>query len=129
MRELRKKFTSFALVGVIATAIHYGVLIFLVQGFAMSPTWATTAGFLVSVVANYALNYRLTFNSGKSHLEAGSKFFVVSLVGLAGNAAIMHAGAEMMGWPYLWVQVGATVVILFWNFFGNVLWSFRVRAG
>lgn len=128
MRELRKKFTSFVLVGLIATAIHYGVLILLVQAFDVSPTLATTMGFLVSVVANYALNYTLTFNSDKPHLEAAGKFVIVSSVGLLGNAAIMQFGTAVMAWPYLLVQLGATGVILFWNFFGNYLWSFRAQA-
>lgn len=128
MRDLRQKFFSFVLVGAIATAIHYGVLILCVQGFAVSPTLATTAGFLVSAVANYALNYRLTYNSDRPHLETAGKFVIVSSIGAAGNAAIMHVGAVVMSWPYLLVQLGATAVILFWNFIGNYLWSFRVHA-
>lgn len=114
--------------GSIATAIHYGVLILLVQVFGVSPTLASTTGFLTSVIANYALNYRLTFNSDKPHLEAAGKFLIVSSVGLLGNAAIMHFGTVVMSWPYLAVQVGASGVILFWNFFGNYRWSFRAAA-
>lgn len=129
MRELRKRFTSFVLVGVIATAIHFGVLILLVQGFGVLPTWASTAGFLLSAVANYALNYRLTFNSDKPHVEAAGKFVVVLTAGMLGNAALMHTGTAILGWPYLLVQLGTTVMILFWHFFGNYLWSFRARAG
>lgn len=128
MRELRKKFTSFALVGVIAAAIHYGVLIVLVQGFGVFPTLASTVGFLISAVANYVLNYTLTFNSGNPHLETAGKFMIVSVTGLLGNAAIMQVGTAVLSWPYLLVQLGATGVILFWNFFGNYLWSFRAQA-
>lgn len=128
MQELRKKLTAFAMVGLVATAIHYCVLILLVQHFGLSPTLSTTAGFLVSVVASYALNYSFTFNSDKPHLEAAGKFLTVASVGLMGNAAIMHFGTAVLVWPYLLVQVGATGVILFWNFFGNYLWSFRASA-
>ncbi|MDH4276257.1 MAG: GtrA family protein [Gammaproteobacteria bacterium] len=128
MRDLRKKFASFLFVGGVATAIHYGLLILLVQGFAVSPTVATTLGFTVSAVANYLLNYKLTFVSDKPHIEAAVKFIVVSSAGLVGNTAIMHFGASVMSWPYLIVQLGATAIILFWNFFGNYLWSFRART-
>ena len=53
MRKFRKKITLFALVGVIVTAIHFGVLILFVEGFAVSPTLGTLAGSLVAVVASY----------------------------------------------------------------------------
>ena len=125
MRKFRKKITLFALVGVIVTAIHFGVLILFVEGFAVSPTLGTLAGSLVAVVASYFLNYRLTFDSNKPHIEAGPKFIIVTLIGMLGNTAIMHFGSSIMSWPYVWVQCVATAIILFWNFFGNYLWAFR----
>ncbi len=125
MRKLRKKFTAFALVGVIVTAIHFCVLILLVEGFTVAPIPATVVGSLISVATSYLLNYRLTFNSAKPHVEAAGKFIIVSTTGMLGNAAIMYFGASVMSWPYLLVQVGAAAVILFWNFFGNYFWSFH----
>lgn len=127
MRKLRKKFSWFVLVGVIVTAIHFCVLILLVEGFRISPTPATLAGSVIAVVSSYFLNYKLTFSSDQPHIQAAGKFMIVSLTGMLGNAAIMHFGTAVMSWPYLLVQVGATGIILFWNFFGNYLWSFRAR--
>ena len=128
MRKLRKKFTWFALVGVMVTAVHFCVLILLVEGFGASPTLATLLASVTAIAVSYILNYKLTFNSDKPHVEAAGKFLIVSLTGMLGNTAIMYFGASVMSWPYLLVQVGATVVILFWNFFGNYLWSFRTEA-
>ncbi len=128
MRKLRKKFTWFALVGAIVTAVHFCVLILLVEGFGIAPTLATLAASVIAIAVSYTLNYKFTFNSAKPHIEAAGKFIIVSLTGMLGNAAIMYLGAAVMSWPYLLVQVGATGVILFWNFFANYLWSFRSEA-
>ena len=115
----------FSLVGGIATAIQYALLILLVHGFGMAPTPASSIGFVLSAGVNYLLNHRFTFRSDRPHAAAAAKFGLLAGIGLLINAAIMHlmiAG----GVHYLLAQVGATGVVLFWNFLGNSVWTFGV---
>ncbi len=113
----------FTVVGGIATAIQYAILILLVRSFGMAPTPASSIGFVLSAFVNYLLNYRFTFHSRRPHVPAMAKFGLLAGTGLLINAAIMHwmVGA---GVHYLLAQVCATGVVLFWNFIGNSLWTF-----
>jgi len=122
-----KRFVRFALVGGVATAIQYAILVLLVRGCGVAPTPASSVGFGLSAVANYFLNYRFTFRSNRPHGPAAAKFALLAVTGLVINAAIMHliVGA---GVHYLLAQVCATAVVLFWNFIGNSLWTFGVGA-
>ena len=70
------------------------------------------------------LNYRITFKSRKRHRDAATKFFLVAACGLALNTALMHALTGPMGLHYLLAQVGATGVVLLWNFAANQAWTF-----
>lgn len=119
------RFVRFTAVGGIATAIQYALLILLVRGFGMAPTPASSIGFALSAGVNYLLNYRFTFRSNRPHGPAAAKFALLAGTGLLINAAIMHV-LTGMGVYYLIAQVCATGVVLFWNFIGNSLWTFRV---
>ena len=52
----------FALVGIIATAVHAAILALGVEGFAMSPPIATALGFLGGVGVSYTGHYILRFD-------------------------------------------------------------------
>lgn len=54
-----KSFIRFCIVGVIATAIHYGVYYLLLK--LISPNVAFTIGYIVSFCCNYLLTSRFTF--------------------------------------------------------------------
>lgn len=122
-REHLTRFVRFALVGGMATAIQYALLVILVRGLHLAPTPASSIGFAVSAIANYLLNYRFTFRSDRPHGPAAAKFGILAGAGLLINAAIMHVLVGM-GVQYLIAQVCATGVVLFWNFIGNTLWTF-----
>lgn len=117
----------YLVVGGIATAIQYAVLVLLVRAFGIAPTPASTIGFVLSAGVNYLLNYRFTFQSDRPHGPAAAKFALLAGTGLLINAAIMHlmtgAGVE-----YLIAQVCATGVVLFFGFISNSLWTFGVQS-
>lgn len=128
MTELRRttsQFLRFATVGGIATAIHYLILITLVNGANMNAVWASSIGFIVSAVCNYLLNYRFTFKSNVEHRRAIITFFIVASVGLVLNSLVMQIMTKYLGVHYLLAQVLATGLVLMWNFTGNRLWTFK----
>lgn len=120
-----KQFMRFLSVGVIATAIHYAVLIALKESGLLSPTSASAVGFVISAVGNYLMNYHFTFRSGRKHTEALPRFASVALAGLALNALTMETLSAKMGLHYLLAQVVATGLVLVWNFAANRWWTFR----
>lgn len=126
-RKHFSRFIRFSLVGAVATAIQYVLLVLLVRGFGMAPTPASSIGFVLSAVVNYLLNYRFTFHSVRPHGPAAAKFGALAVTGLLINAAIMHLMIGV-GVDYLIAQACATGVVLFWNFIGNSLWTFGARS-
>jgi len=126
--DVKKKFISFVFVGGFATGVQYAILVAGVQLLSLSPTWASSLGFAISAIFNYTLNYYVTFRSANRHTEAAAKFAVIAAAGLLINGGIMHVGVAIFAIHYVVVQIVATVIVLFWNFLGNHLWSFREPA-
>lgn len=122
-----ERFLRFAGIGAVATLIQYLILVAGVQLAHAAPVVASTIGFLVAALANYALNRRYTFASRKPHVEAVTKFFTVAAVGLALNGMLLVAGTQLLGLNYLLAQVLATAVVLVWNYSANAAWTFAVR--
>lgn len=99
-------------------------MIALVSSIDVSPTLASTIGFVVSAVLNYLLNYTFTFRSTARHSAAITKFSLVALIGLSLNAALMKAGTDGLGINYLIVQTVAIGCVVIWNFLANKHWTF-----
>ncbi|MGR9108871.1 MAG: GtrA family protein [Gammaproteobacteria bacterium] len=125
VQHITGQFLRFATVGGIATAVHYLILITLVQGLGANPVWASGIGFVIGATFNYVLNYRFTFRSNAKHRHAVVKFLLVAGLGLVLNSLAMLVFIVHLGLFYLLAQVLATSLVLLWNFLGNRLWVFR----
>jgi putative flippase GtrA len=123
-RWLRGAFLRFLVVGVIATGVHYLVLVAAVEIAGRSAVTGSGIGFMVGAVVNYLLNRHYTFRSTVSHRTSGARFVVVMCGAWLLNQLLMHVLTVRLGLPYLFAQVLTTGVTLFWNFAGNALWSF-----
>lgn len=119
-----RQFVRFAMVGVVATAVHYGVLIALVELAGMGVVLATSLGFLSGAVVSYGLNRWLTFVTTQPVGVGFVKYVTALSVGLVLNAGIV-ALLQHYGLAYLVAQVIATSVVLFWNFGASRLLVFR----
>ena len=91
----------------------------------LSAVAATSVGFVVGALVNYALNHRYTFRSSKAHLNAGPKFFLVAIVTGILNSLLVYIGVNLVGANYLLVQIGATLIVFLANFALNSLWTFQ----
>lgn len=118
------KFSRFLLVGGLCTALQYALLILFVEALHMSPTPASTIGYVASSLVNYLLSYSFTFRSNADHRRALPRFILIALCGVALNAAVTYTGTAVLGLQYLLAQVIATAVTLVWNFVVNLRWTF-----
>jgi len=117
-------FGRYLLVGMLATAIHYAVLMALVElaGAAAAPSAAIGAA--CGALAAYAGNRRYTFAGGATHGQALPRFLAVAAFGSAANGAIVWAGTEIIDTHYLAAQVVATSIVVWCGFVLNRRWSF-----
>ncbi len=124
------QFIDFAAVGVVGTSAHFATLIFLVQSYGWAPTTATTAGFLVGAIVNYALNHRLTFRSNAPHLRAAPRFLAIAFFSMLLNLAIVWLLVVGNDVHYLIGQAVSTLIVLVVNFVANRILTFGApRAG
>jgi putative flippase GtrA len=121
---LLSQFSRFVLVGGFSTALQYLILFALVQGGGVDPVVASSVGYVLSALANYDLNYRLTFRSRVPYLGGMLRYAVVMTTGLVLNGVVMAAGTKLLVLHYLVAQVAATIVVLFWNFFAHRRWTY-----
>ena len=118
MKNLIAQFMKFGVVGVIAFFIDYGLLAFCTEILHINYLVSATIGFTVSVVFNYLASMRYVF----THKEDMSRrrefiiFVILSIIGLIINNVCMWAGVELLGWHYLIVKIGATAIVMVWNF-------------
>lgn len=124
LRRLAGQFSRFTGVGVVGTAVHYGVMAVMIQLLGFSPLPSTTVGFIVSAVISYFLNHRITFSSTASHTVALPRFLAAGTVGLGINALLVGLLTGPMGWHWFVAQLVASAIVLCWNFTANRLWTF-----
>ena len=87
--RVARQFVLFALVGGIGTAVHYSVLIALVELVAARPALAYVAGATCGAVTNYFLNRTHTFKSRRAHAQAATAFALIVVLGIVLNGLLM----------------------------------------
>lgn len=118
MRHLIEQIVKFGIVGIIATIIDFGVLIFLTEVFGLNPVVSATISFIVSLIFNYVASMRYVFRhrEGMSREREFVIFVVLSVIGLGINDGLMWLGTNYASLDYRLVKVGATAIVMVWNF-------------
>ena len=144
------RFLKFSVVGTLGTVIDFSTLNLLILTFGFSKVLANTCSFTVAVVSNFIWNRLWTFPESKDRPIAPllAQFVLVNIGGLLLNQAIFlsldawvlgEAGAMAAPMATLALNIGlahyrlaynlskaiATIIVLFWNFGANRLWTFR----
>jgi putative flippase GtrA len=123
-RPVVRDFLRFAMVGALATAVHYSVLLAMTELGGANPVIATICGFFVGAVVSYVLNRRYTFANKPAFSRGLAKFLLVIGIGAVINAGIVAAFVES-GIHYMTGQVIATGIVLIWNFGAARIFVFR----
>lgn len=127
MSKPLEQFFKFSVVGVLAFAIDYGVLMLLSQAMGVDPVAAAGISFSISVVFNYLASMRFVF-SHRDDMSASREFtlfIVLSAVGLVINEILMWGGTRAFGSSGMTVTIVklvATMVVTVWNFFSRKRW-------
>ena len=118
MRELIAQIARFGVVGVAAFVVDYGLMVALTELAGMDPVVSATISFTVSVVFNYVASMRYVFRhrQGMSRRREFAIFVALSVAGLGINDVLMWGGTTLAGIDYRIVKIGATAVVMVWNF-------------
>ena len=125
------KFVKFGIVGFSGMILDYAVLFVLKEQVGVPALWANAVSFTVAATSNYMLNRWWTFRSKEEDMGAEYlRFFLVSLVGLGiSTATLWVLGLLLPVWNdgplFYLLKFIAIVITTLWNFFGNMMFTFR----
>ena len=122
---VRASFGRFVLVGAACTALHYVLLVLLVEGVGIRPALAAGAGFAAGAALNYELSRRYTFFGRRASLRSFGRFVPVALFGMVLNVSVLEALLRLGVPHYLPAQAMATAIVMVTNFTLYRLWAFR----
>jgi putative flippase GtrA len=122
-RAAAARFLRYASVGALATAVHYSVLVGLVEGGGLAPRYAAAIGAWIGAQVAFVGNAWFTFDGAQANLRSWVRFQVTAVVGAAISFAIVAAGVRL-GLYYLIAQALATLLTLFVTYEINRRWSF-----
>ncbi len=123
MKKLIEQLFKFGIVGVICFFIDYGVLILLTEVFDINYLLSAGISFSVSVIVNYILSLTYVFETDKDNnrIKEFVIFVALSVVGLGINQILMWLGVEKLNIHYLISKIGATAVVMVYNFVSRKL--------
>ena len=117
MKKLIIQLIKFGIVGIIATVVDFGVLMFLRELMHIDVLVASAVAFSVSVIANYILSMLFVFKGSENgKLKEFIMFVALSVGGLLINQFIMWIGTEMLTVYYIWVKIFACIFVPIYNF-------------
>jgi putative flippase GtrA len=119
-----RSFFRYSLIGALATATHYALLILCVEGFKWPAYIGSGVGAVIGAQVAFIGNRRFTFAHRGALSPAWIKFQGTALLGALLGMAVV-AAAVNAGWHYLPGQVLATLASLVLTFGVNRAWTFR----
>ena len=126
-RALVEQFLKFGVVGAVAFAIDYGILMLLSQVVGWDPLPSSVVSFVVSLLFNYVASMHFVFDrrDDLSRRRELVLFVALSVIGLGINSAVIWAGTAALGDGAVAVtatKLVATVVVAVWNFVSRKRW-------
>lgn len=119
-----KRLLRYSVIGALATAAHYLLLVLCVEAFAW-PAWlASGLGAVVGAQVAYCGNRRFTFAYRGAFGKSWIRFQLTALAGALQGMAVVGITVAL-GLHYLAAQVLATLAGLLLTFAINRAWTFR----
>ncbi len=118
MKKLGEQILRFGIVGILAFAIDYILLYGFTEWCHIYYLLSACLSFTISLIFNYIASTKWVFNvdETKDRVAIGIVFVVLSIIGLVMNQLIMWCGVEVVRLHYMLVKIGATAVVMVFNF-------------
>ena len=119
------KFIKFGIVGFSGVFVDFGITALFKEKFKLNKYLSNSSGFITATTTNYILNRLWTFHSTDPKIVLQySKFFIVAIIGLGLNNFIVFILNERLKQNFYVSKAFATLIVMFWNFFANYLYTF-----
>ena len=116
----------FIAVGCTAAAVHFGVVVALVEWAGLQPLLANVGGWLVAFIVSFCGQWLLTFRgSGAPWRQALRRFFLISLGGFSANEAAYALLLHFSALPYDLSLALVLVAVAVMTYLLSSRWAFR----
>ena len=124
------RFGKFAMVGGSGIVVNEGILWLLTHFAGLPYQISAIFGIEASIVSNFVLNDYFTFadrrtGQGQSFIRRLLKFNLTCLAGAAIQYGLLLLFTEVFGLYYLVSNLIGIIVATIWNYFINLLWTWR----
>ena len=118
MKTLLSQLAKFGVVGIVATLLDFGIMNLLDYGAHLDILFANTAGFVVSLIFNYAASMKFVFEhkDGMSRRREFIIFVVLSVIGLILNDGIVLTLNKGLSVEANVAKIAATALVMIYNF-------------
>ncbi len=111
--------------GVTAVAVHFLVMIVLIEYLSVIPLLGSFFGFVVGSFVNYNLQYSWTFSSNQDHKKTFIRYSTITVSMLLLNLLIFQFGLSQLKLDYRISQFLATAIVFLANFTINSRYTFK----
>lgn len=125
MNQIIIQFLKFSIVGFSGVVIDFGVTWVLKEKLYVNKYIANSTGFVLAATSNFILNKIWTFDSTDNGVSTEYLlFFSIALFGLVLNNLIVYLLSDKLKFNFYISKGIAIVIVAFWNFFMNYLFTF-----
>lgn len=125
MELLLWKFIKFCMVGSLGLVIDFSSTYLLKDKLQFNKYLANSVGFCLAVTSNYFLNKYWTFQDlTLEYVSQGTKFFLISVIGLLLNNQIVYLLINRGKWSFYVSKLIAILIVVLWNFLANTFYTF-----
>lgn len=127
-KAIIQQFIKFSIVGIANTGLDFAILNFLHLILHLNLYLSGTISVSVAIINSYYFNSIWSFKdtkSNKNHKKQFTQFIFISLIALCLTNGIMYTFTEFARLNYNISKAIATVIVVFFNFTANKLWTFK----
>jgi putative flippase GtrA len=123
---LLSKLLKFGIVGCSGMIIDFGATYLCKEILKINKFLSNGIGFILAATSNYFINRIWTFNSQTEDIGIQyAQFMTVSVIGLGINSLVLFLLNEKLKWNFYFSKVIAIAITTIWNFFANLLFTFK----
>ena len=120
------KFLKFGVVGFSGVFVDFGVTYLFKEIIKINKYASNALGFICAATSNYILNRIWTFQSENADVATEyGKFMFVSAIGLGINSLTLYLLTDKLKWNFYLSKIFAIGAATLWNFFANLLFTFK----
>ena len=120
------KFLKFAAVGFSGVFVDFGITWLFKEKVKLNKYVSNAIGFVCAATSNYILNRIWTFESENASIATEyGKFMLVSVIGLGINSLTLYILTDKLKWNFYLSKIFAIGMATLWNFFANLLFTFK----